>query len=168
MNRNGRGGNEPDLVAGAGDVIFQIADAIAAEIADAGLAARAKRENVGMNFLELGPAGLERANFHYERVNMRIALGGIESINEIMLHGNKFSPDGRKQIHRTLFIDFAADFQQQDGIRRNARRLRRDDDNHHQCNNHQNNYERAALAPGHDYALRKYESGLRDKIASCE
>ena len=165
MDRNRRGRDQPDLVAGAGDVIFQIADAIAAQIADARLAARAKRQHVRTNFFQLGPASLQRPDFDDQRVDVRIALRRIQRIDEIMLHGNKFPANRREKIHRPLLIDFTADFEQQHRIRSHPRRLRRHDDQNHHRHNHKNNHKRPPLTPCHDKPLQKYESELRNKIA---
>ncbi len=80
-----------------------------------------------MNFLELGPTRLERANFHDQRVDVRIALRRIERIDKIMLHGNKLAANRREEIHGALLVDFAAQFEQQHRIRGHARRRRRNE-----------------------------------------
>src|SRR5271170_196575 len=117
-NADGRGGHQPDLLAGAGEIIFGVADSVVTEIADAGFAAFAKGEQVAANFLELAPASFQRGDAHHESGDVRIFGGGVNGVHVIVQHWNGVAAEGAEKIGGALFFDLAGGVNHQDRVGR--------------------------------------------------
>src|SRR4029077_474033 len=107
VNDHGRLRHHPHLLAGARQIIFGVGDAVVAEVADAGLAALAKFDQVSAELFEFGPAGGERRNAHHKAANVRIAAGGVNRVEIIVEHGSAAATEVGEEIGGALLVDFA-------------------------------------------------------------
>ena len=90
-------------------------DAVVAQVADAGLAAAAKFEQVSANFFQFSPAGLERRDANDQAGDAGVGAGLVERVNVIVEHGDG-AVESAEEVRGALLFDLAAGVHDQDGV----------------------------------------------------
>ena len=147
-------GTSHTLLAGAGQVIFGIADAVVAQIADAGLTARAKTQKMLPDLFELGPARRERRDAHHDSSNPRIVSRRIDGIGVIVQHQDGVTCQRTEKTRRRLLFNRAFGIDHQHRVGSQAFRFPcRPHQQHHKKQQH-SDYDRSPLTPRHGPSLR--------------
>src|ERR1700722_1605307 len=152
-NTYGGGRDEPDFLAGAGQIIFRILDAVVTQVADARLAAAAKLKQVSANFFQFSPTGCQRRDTNDQAGDARVGAGLVERVNVIVEHGDG-AVESAEEVRGALLFDLAAGVHHQDGIGWYAQARFGSGPNHraNQKYKDQDDYDRSTLAPGHRHS----------------